>query len=220
MRLLRDKMSLNGIQLERAHRVGPPNHRSFGGPARPRTIVARFTRYTDRETTLRNSAKLKNTDIFVNEDLCEASILVRKSKLPELKKARLDGKIAFFNHTRLVIRDRKEKNETGSRSENPGHPTAGENSVLPLGVGGDQETVPVDSIDGVQNRRSLSETTSADSGGAVGGAVGGVEDGGDKSQPIQSDVETPQQQQSVSANGGQDSQVEAGGARKRSQRKK
>ena len=32
----------------------------------------------------------------------------RKDKLPELKRAREEGKVAYFSHTRLIIRDRRE----------------------------------------------------------------------------------------------------------------
>lgn len=65
--MLQDKMQLPGLVLERAHRVGPSRD------AKPRTIVARFSRYCDRESVMRNASKLKGTNIFVNDDLCPAS---------------------------------------------------------------------------------------------------------------------------------------------------
>lgn len=99
--LMRDKLKIGMIQLERAHRVGPK-----GTSSRPRTVVARFSKFEDRQLALRNSAKLKDTNIFINEDLCESSMMARKSQLPELRRARADGKIAYFNHTKLVIRER------------------------------------------------------------------------------------------------------------------
>lgn len=99
--LMRDKLEIGMIQLERAHRVGPKNTST-----RPRTVVARFTKFEDRQSALRNSSKLKNTNIFVNEDLCESSVLARKAQLPELRSARAAGKIAYFSHTKLVIRER------------------------------------------------------------------------------------------------------------------
>ncbi len=65
--LLRDKLEIGTIQLERAPRVG-----SKFSSTRPRTIVARFSKFEDRQSTLRNSAELKNANIYINEDLCEA----------------------------------------------------------------------------------------------------------------------------------------------------
>ena len=71
-----------------------------------RPIIARFTRNVDREDVLRNVTKLRGTRIFINEDLCPASNNIRKSQLPQLKQARSEGKVAFFRHTRLIIKER------------------------------------------------------------------------------------------------------------------
>ncbi|KAG0720477.1 Spermatogenesis-associated protein 5-like protein 1 [Chionoecetes opilio] len=74
-KLLEEKLQLPDIQLERAHRVGQRlDHRD-------RPIIARFTRFCDREAVMRNVAKLKGTRIFINEDLCPASHNVRKAQL-------------------------------------------------------------------------------------------------------------------------------------------
>ena len=99
-KLIEDKLQLPSMSLERAHRVGPVD------PSRPRTIVARFEKFADRETALRNARKLKGSGIFINEDLCAASQALRTSQLPQLKQARKDGKIAFFRYTKLIIKDR------------------------------------------------------------------------------------------------------------------
>ncbi|KAK3868160.1 hypothetical protein Pcinc_026420 [Petrolisthes cinctipes] len=47
--LLQDKLQLEGLELERAHRVGARRD------AKPRTIVARFSRYCDREAVMRKA---------------------------------------------------------------------------------------------------------------------------------------------------------------------
>lgn len=101
-----NKMQLPGLVLERAHRVGP--HRE----GKPRTIVARFSRYCDRRAVLRSGKKLKGTNIFVNEDLCAASQTVKSSQFPMMREARAQGKIAFFRHTKLIIRERTTDNAT------------------------------------------------------------------------------------------------------------
>lgn len=104
-RLLREKFDLGMVQLERAHRVGPKPDPERN---RPRTIIARFAKFDDRQQALRNSAKLRNTNIYINEDLCESSMQARRAQIPDLRRAKAEGKIAFFSHTRLIIRDRRD----------------------------------------------------------------------------------------------------------------
>ncbi|KAK3885657.1 hypothetical protein Pcinc_010143 [Petrolisthes cinctipes] len=109
-KLLQDKLQLPPMQIERAHRTGQASHVT----GRSRTIVARFERYGDREAVVRNAKKLRGTGIFINDDLCPASLELRKNQMPRLKQAKEDGKIAFFRHTKLIIR---EKNEAGGVAE-------------------------------------------------------------------------------------------------------
>lgn len=68
--------------------------------------MARFERFGDREAVIKDSRKLKGTEICINKDFCAASQELRKSQLTLLKKAREEGKIAFFKHTKLVIKER------------------------------------------------------------------------------------------------------------------
>ena len=63
-RLLRDQMSQGTLKLERAHRVGFRNSLYL---SRYPTVVARFFNFADRQFVLRNSSKLKNTNIFMNK---------------------------------------------------------------------------------------------------------------------------------------------------------
>ena len=98
--LLENKLQLLNIQLERAHRVGrQDDHRSH-------PIIARFSRFGDREAVTRNVTKLRGTRIFINEDLCPASQSIRKAQLSQLKQARSEGKVAYFRHTRLIVKER------------------------------------------------------------------------------------------------------------------
>ena len=112
--LVRNKIGIQGeVPIERAHRVGKP----FGD--RPRTIVARFRNFPDKDNILKNASKLKGSSLYINEDLCQASRDKRKEQLPQLKQARSEGKIAYFVHTRLVIKERTFQNSTGSPSQLP-----------------------------------------------------------------------------------------------------
>lgn len=105
--LLENKMQLSGLVLERAHRVGPLRE------GKPRPIVARFLRYCDREAVLRNRTKLKGINIYVNEDLCAASQAVKSAQFPQMREAKAQGKIAFFRHTKLIIKERIDNASAG-----------------------------------------------------------------------------------------------------------
>lgn len=107
--LLETKLQLPGVVLERAHRVGP--HRDD----KPRTIVARFTRYGDRDAAIRRGRYLKGTNIFLNEDMSPASLAIKNAQMPLFKQARADGKLAFFRHTKLIIREKTEDKSTRHR---------------------------------------------------------------------------------------------------------
>nr|XP_027226834.1 uncharacterized protein LOC113818839 [Penaeus vannamei] len=71
--------------LERAHRVGKQD--------KPRDIVVKFTRFQDRESVLQD----------------------RRSKMDELREARRQGKVAYFNYRTLVVRERRDKDRARDR---------------------------------------------------------------------------------------------------------
>lgn len=108
--LLESKLQLPGVVLERAHRVGPRRDN------KPRTVVARFTRYSDREAAIRRGSHLKGTNIFLNEDMSPTSLAVKNAQMPMFRQARAEGKIAFFRHTKLIIRERKSE-EAATREQ-------------------------------------------------------------------------------------------------------
>ena len=83
---------------------------------KPRTVIVRLQKSNDRNNILKNSHKLKGSGIFINDDVSEGTMKVRKEKLEKLKDARSKGKIAYFIGRNLIIRDR---NETTTRSYTP-----------------------------------------------------------------------------------------------------
>ena len=103
-KIIKEKMKLENIEIEYAHRIrkSDKNQSSRG----PRTIIARLKHDADRDSVIKNSKKLKGTDIFVNEDLSELTIQKRREKLPLLKAARNEGKIAYFIKDNLIIKER------------------------------------------------------------------------------------------------------------------
>lgn len=102
--LLENKLQLPNMQLERAHRVGQFHSNQH------RIIIARFTRFCDREAVMRNVSKLRGSRIYINEDLCPASQEIKKAQFPLQKQARSEGKIAYFRHTKLIIKDKNYAN--------------------------------------------------------------------------------------------------------------
>ena len=112
LKIISDKLQISEpVEIERAHRIGKPS------ADRSRPIIARFLRHQDREKILKNSNKFKGTRIFINEDLCQASVEKRQELLPKLKKAREEGKIAFFSHTKLIIRNKPSPNSGAAGGE-------------------------------------------------------------------------------------------------------
>ena len=100
---MKEKMELTNIQVEYAHRIKNKSNKPG-----PRTIVARLAHDKDKSTAIKNFHRLRGTKIFINEDLSERTLNMRKQKLPELKSARARGKIAYFDKVKLIIRDRKQ----------------------------------------------------------------------------------------------------------------
>ncbi|KAG0715406.1 hypothetical protein GWK47_011976 [Chionoecetes opilio] len=55
---------------------------------------------------MRNVAKLRGSRIYINEDLCPASQEIKREQLPLLKQAKSEGKVAYFRHTKSIIKDK------------------------------------------------------------------------------------------------------------------
>ena len=88
------------MDIERTHRVGQQKEQQS------RSVVVRFRRFSDREAVLRNCSKLRGTNIFIKEDLSSTSQAIKRDKMPLLRQARSEGKIAYFRHTKLIVKDR------------------------------------------------------------------------------------------------------------------
>ena len=122
-KLIKDKLEISEeVLIERAHRVGQRSSQ------KPRSVIAKFLRFKDREAILKNSRKLKGTNIYVNEDLCEASRAKRREQLPKLREARSLGKIAYFSHTKLIIKDRPQNPQDWNNPPPPPRTSSSDNS--------------------------------------------------------------------------------------------
>ena len=115
-KLLSDTMQLPDIQIDHAHRIISPKTKD--STTKPRTIIARLEKFTDRQLVFKNKLKLKNSNIYINDDVSDYTNKLRKEKLSELKAARNEGKIAYFNRSKLIIKSRTTFDNQQSKSNN------------------------------------------------------------------------------------------------------
>ncbi|XP_070564536.1 uncharacterized protein [Ptychodera flava] len=79
-------------------------HRLTNAKSRPQPIIAKFSRFKQREQVLQTSRRrLKNTPFGVSEDFSPMTREARRKLAPFLKKARDEGKRAFLNYDKLKI---------------------------------------------------------------------------------------------------------------------
>ncbi|XP_078382436.1 uncharacterized protein LOC144665139 [Oculina patagonica] len=81
------------IEFQRVHRVG----RFDASQHNPRQIIARFLRYGDREKVFSQARQLKGTGMGISPDLPKGVVDIRKKQIETLKKAKKEGKRAYFS---------------------------------------------------------------------------------------------------------------------------
>ena len=87
-----DLENADNIEFQRAHRIGKKKM----GEARP--VIVRFLKFPERELVFRKARELESdTEVKVYSDLPKEISERRKRQWPRLKKAREEGKIAFFS---------------------------------------------------------------------------------------------------------------------------
>ena len=97
---LTENMGLN-IKLESANKAkGHKNNRN------PRTIIARFNNFRDRQKCMISAPKLKGTNIYVNEDVSKKTLEKKMSQLDTLREKRKQGFIAYFYGDRMIVKRR------------------------------------------------------------------------------------------------------------------
>ena len=96
-KFFRDELNISGpsnIEFLRVHRLG----KKLQGQSRP--IIARFLRFQERELifrSVRELAEAADTDVKVYADFPDEIRHRRKTQWPRMKKAREEGKTAFFS---------------------------------------------------------------------------------------------------------------------------
>ena len=85
------------MKLERVHRMT-----SQGGDAY-RKIVCKFNQFQDRELVRKQSFNLKGTNFYIHEQFPPEIVAKRKRLMPELKKAKQQGKKAWLSYDTLYV---------------------------------------------------------------------------------------------------------------------
>ena len=117
------------IEIERAHRVGEKRKPYVAPSGRvvrpyPRPIVAKLTKWKDREAVIQAARKIEPPGMKFLEDFSSRTLEKRKALIPKLEAARNAGKTAYFVASKLIIRENHvhkdgsfQKSRRRSRSE-------------------------------------------------------------------------------------------------------
>ena len=81
------------FKFQRVHRVGKFNV----SQRKPRQIIARFLCYGDREQVFSQARQLKGTGMGISPDLPKGVVDIRKKQIDTLKKAKKEGRRAYFS---------------------------------------------------------------------------------------------------------------------------
>ena len=105
--MIRNILELEGITMERAHRVGnKSNERNT-----PRTIAAKFSSYKDTQTVLSIAKKIKGKNIYINEDYSKETLEIRKENWQTVKRLRSQGTYAYLVYDRIVTKGKFRKQQ-------------------------------------------------------------------------------------------------------------
>ena len=101
--LFKEKLELENISVERAHRVGNK------GKNKKRTIVLKLASFKDKLKIISEARKLKGTNISINEDYSKETLEIRKEKWKEVKQLRKNGTYAILVYDKVVIKGKYRK---------------------------------------------------------------------------------------------------------------
>ena len=104
---LMKSLVLKMFKLKGAHRS--KRSKSNNNSGKPRTIVCKLLNYKQKEEILRNTKKLKGSNIFINEDFCYETMQYRKKLWEEVKNLQSQGKIVYLNYQSIVVVPNKSK---------------------------------------------------------------------------------------------------------------
>ena len=101
--LFKEKLQLENISVERAHRVGNKEKNN------KRTIVVKLASFKDKLKIISEARKLKGTNISINEDYSKETLEIRKEKWKEVKELRKNGTYAILVYDKVVTKGKYRK---------------------------------------------------------------------------------------------------------------
>ncbi|XP_065645756.1 uncharacterized protein LOC136076210 [Hydra vulgaris] len=97
IKLFEETLGVENVRIERAHRSGRRDAKT------PRTIIIKLLDYKDKVEIVKNSSKLKGENIYINEDFCFETNLIRKDLREKMKIRRQLGKFAYISYEKLIV---------------------------------------------------------------------------------------------------------------------
>ena len=93
---------VDGLNIERAHRLGPINSGNAASN-RCRKIVVKFTHFKDREIVKKERIKLKGTSYYIHEQFPPEIVEKRRRLVLKMKAAQNEGHSAWISYDTLYI---------------------------------------------------------------------------------------------------------------------
>ena len=101
--LFEEKLQLENISLERAHRVGNKEQNN------KQTKVVKLASFKDKLKIISEAWRLKDTNIGINEDYSKETLEIRKEKWKEVKELRTNGMYAILVYDKVVTKGKCRK---------------------------------------------------------------------------------------------------------------
>ena len=93
--VFREKLGLDNIHIERAHCVKRDKNDKI---TKPKTIACNLLFLKEKKVVMKNAKKLKNTNIFIDEDFSPETMKFQTQLWEEVKELRTKGNIAYLNY--------------------------------------------------------------------------------------------------------------------------
>ena len=103
--------TVNQIQIERAHRMGPLKSGNENGARQARKIVCKFTLFKERELVRKAKKNLYGTSYYIHEQFPQEIIAKRKKLVPKMKDAIKNGNKAWLVYDTLYVNGKPVKDD-------------------------------------------------------------------------------------------------------------
>lgn len=113
------KINFEEGSIEKATRLGPKKEGN-------RPIKVTIKSVKTKDLVMANRKQLKGSAIYISENYPKEVLETRKKLVPELKKLRNEGKTAYINYDKLVVKDKHNSNSKRPLSDgeqSPDHKT-------------------------------------------------------------------------------------------------